>query len=108
GRIQYSALTTPDGTFVDDLLVYKRGDDDYLLVINAGNTSKDFDWLRDHAKGYDLRLSDVSDRWCQIALQGPRSQEILKPLTDLPLVAMKYYGFAQGEVSGVPCIVSRS
>ena len=59
GRIQYSALTTPEGTFVDDLLVYKRADDDYLLVINAGNTPKDFDWLRTEAKGYDLRLEDV-------------------------------------------------
>ena len=108
GRIQYSALTTAEGTFVDDLLVYKRGEDDYLLVINAGNTPKDVDWLRYHAKGYDLRLEDVSDRWCQLALQGPRSQEILQPLTDASLLAMKYYGFVQDKVSGVPCIVSRT
>ena len=108
GRIQYSALTTPEGTFVDDLLVYKRGDDDYLLVINAGNTPKDVDWLRYHAKGYDLRLEDVSDEWCQLALQGPRSQEILQPLTKAALAAMKYYTFVQDNVSGVPCIVSRT
>ena len=108
GRIQYSALTTPEGTFVDDLLVYKRREDDYLLVINAGNTPKDVDWLRYHAKGYDLSLEDVSDRWCQLALQGPRSQDILQPLTSAPLAAMKYYTFVQDEVSGVPCIVSRT
>jgi aminomethyltransferase len=108
GRIQYSALTTPEGTFVDDLLVHKRGEDDYLLVINAGNTPKDVDWLRYHAKGYDLRLTDVSDRWCQLALQGPRSQEILQPLTDATLASMKYYTFSQSKVSGVPCIVSRT
>jgi aminomethyltransferase len=108
GRIQYSGLTTPEGTFVDDLLVYKRGDDDYLLVINAGNTPKDVDWLTTHAKGYDLRLTDVSSRWFQIALQGPRSQEILQPLTQVALAAMKYYTFVQGDVSGVPCIVSRT
>ena len=108
GRIQYNALTTPEGTFVDDLLVYKRGEDDYLLVINAGNTPKDFDWLRYHAKGYDLRLENVSERWCQIALQGPRAQEILQPLAEAPLAAMKYYGFAQTKVCGVPCIVSRT
>jgi aminomethyltransferase len=108
GRIQYSALTTPDGTFVDDLLVYKRADDDYLLVINAGNTPKDVAWLREHAKGYDLRLEDVSSRWCQIALQGPRSQEILQPLTKASLGEMKYYTFVQGLVSGVRCIVSRT
>ena len=108
GRIQYSALTTPEGTFVDDLLVYKRREDDYLLVINAGNTPKDVDWLRYHAKGYDLKLEDVSDRWFQLALQGPRSQDILQPLTSAPLAAMKYYTFVQDKVSGVPCIVSRT
>jgi len=108
GRIQYSALTTPEGTFVDDLLVYKRADDDYLLVINAGNTPKDVAWLREHAKGYDLRLTDVSSQWCQIALQGPRSQEILQPLTKAPLGEMKYYTFVQAQVSGVPAIVSRT
>ncbi len=108
GRIQYSALTTPAGTFVDDLLVYKRGEDDYLLVINAGNTPKDVDWLRYHAKGYNLRLEDASDRWCQLALQGPRAQEILQPLTPAALASMKYYGFVQDKVCGVPCIVSRT
>ena len=108
GRIQYSALTTPEGTFVDDLLVYMRGDDHYLLVINAGNTPKDVDWLRTHAQGYDLRLTDVSARWCQIALQGPRSQEILQPLTPADLAAMKYYTFVENTVSGVPCLVSRT
>ncbi len=108
GRIQYSALTTPEGTFVDDLLVYQRGDDDYLLVINAGNTPKDVAWLLTQAKGYDLRLTDVSSRWCQLALQGPRSQEILQPLTPTALGAMKYYTFVKGDVSGVPCIVSRT
>jgi aminomethyltransferase len=108
GRIQYSALTTPEGTFVDDLLVHKRADDDYLLVINAGNTPKDVAWLLAHAKGHDVRVTDVSSHWCQIALQGPRAQEILQPLTPLALGPMKYYTFAQGTVSGVPCLVSRT
>ncbi len=108
GRIQYSALTTPEGTFVDDLLVYERAEDDFLLVINAGNTQKDVEWLAYHAKGYDLRLTDVSARWCQLALQGPRAVEILKPLTGAPLETIKYYSFVQNEVKGVPCIVSRT
>ena len=108
GRIQYSALTTPEGTFVDDLLVYKLGEDDYLLVINAGNTPKDLDWLRYHAKGFDVRVEDVSDRFCQLALQGPRAQEILEPLTTAALPAMKYYGFERAEVAGASCIVSRT
>jgi len=108
GRIQYSALTTPEGTFVDDLLVHKLGEDDYLLVINAGNTPKDVDWLRYHAKGYEVRVEDVSSAWCQLALQGPRAQEILAPLTHAPLPAMKYYTFERADVSGVPCLVSRT
>lgn len=108
GRIQYSAMTTPEGTFVDDLLVYKRGEDDFLLVINAGNTPKDVSWLHYHAKGYGVRVTDVSDQWCQIALQGPKAQEILQPLTDVPLAPMKYYAFAKGKVCGAACIVSRT
>jgi aminomethyltransferase len=108
GRIQYSALTTPEGTFVDDLLVYKRGEADYLLVINAGNTPKDVDWLRYHAKGFDVRTEDVSDAWCQIALQGPRAQEILAPLTPAALPGIKYYAFERTEVAGTTCIVSRT
>jgi aminomethyltransferase len=108
GRIQYSALTTPEGTFVDDLLVYKRGEDAYLLVINAGNTPKDVVWLKYHAKGFNLRLENVSERWCQIALQGPRSQEILQATTEAPLASMKYYGFSEDKVCGVPSIVSRT
>jgi len=108
GRIQYSALTTPEGTFVDDLLVHKIGENDYFLVINAGNTSKDVDWLHYHAKGFDVRVEDVSAAWCQIALQGPRAQEILSPLTKAPLPAMKYYTFERADVGGVSCIVART
>ena len=108
GRIQYSALTTPEGTFVDDLLVHKLGEDDYLLVINAGNTPKDVDWLRYHAKGYDVRVEDVSSAWCQIAIQGPRAETILQSLMKAPLAGIKYYGFEHAEVAGVACIVSRT
>ena len=93
GRIQYSAITTPEGTFVDDLLVMKMAELDYLLVINAGNTPKDVDWLHYHAKGYDVRVENVSRAWCQLALQGPKAQEILQPLTSAVLPAIKYYGF---------------
>jgi aminomethyltransferase len=108
GRIQYSALTTPSGTFVDDLLVYKLAEDDYLLVINAGNTPKDVAWLADHARGRDVDLADVSSRWCQLAVQGPRAESILAPLTATGLAAIKYYGFERGEVAGLPCLISRT
>jgi len=108
GRIQYSALTTPQGTFVDDLLVYKLAEDDYLLVINAGNTPKDAAWLAAEARAFDVDVADVSARWCQLALQGPAAESILAPLTATALSAIKYYGFERGEVAGVPCLVSRT
>jgi glycine cleavage system T protein (aminomethyltransferase) len=108
GRIQYSALTTPHGTFVDDLLVYKLAEDDYLLVINAGNTPKDVAWLLDHARGRDVDVADVSRGWCQLALQGPQAEAILAPLTATALAGIKYYGFERGEVAGVACVISRT
>ncbi len=108
GRIHYNGLMTPNGAFVDDLLVYKMADDDYFVVVNAANTAKDFAWMRDRAKGFDAEVTDASADWAQIALQGPRAIEILKPLTPTDLAAMKYYSFVRAEVSGAPCIVSRT
>ena len=108
GKIQYTALTTPDGTFVDDLLIYERGDGDYLLVVNAGNAAKDFDWLRYHAKGFEVRVEDVSDDYFQIALQGPKAESILQPLTKAALGGIKYYAFERGDVAGVSSLISRT
>jgi aminomethyltransferase len=108
GRAQYTALTTPEGTFVDDLLVYRTGEADYLLVLNAGNTAKDLAWLGYHAKGMDVTVDDASSRYAQIALQGPRALEILEPETDGRPGDLKYYGFESAAVSGVPSLVSRT
>ncbi len=108
GRIHYSGLMMPNGAFVDDLLVYKMADDDYFVVVNAANTAKDFAWMLEHAKGFDAKVIDASLDWAQIALQGPNSPGILKPLTNADLAAMKYYTFVKADVAGVPCIVSRT
>jgi aminomethyltransferase len=108
GRVHYSALTTPKGTFVDDLLVYRLDAADYLLVVNAANTAKDVAWLAGHARGFDAELRDESPSWAQIALQGPRSLEILEPLTSARVRDMKYYAFERAPVEGVPSIVSRT
>jgi glycine cleavage system T protein (aminomethyltransferase) len=107
-RIQYSALMTPKGTFVDDLLVYKMDEDDYLLVVNAGNTPKDVGWLQGRARDFDVRVNDVSRAWCQLALQGPSALAIAASLTSLDLASMKYYTFDRGEFAGVACLVSRT
>src|SRR5918995_1810866 len=88
GQIQYSGLTTPEGTFIDDLLVYRFGPSHYLLVINAGNIDKDYAWIAARAKEAvsDLASVNSSDRYALIALQGPKAEQILRPLTaiDLP------------------------
>lgn len=108
GQAQYSALTTPKGTVVDDLLVYRFAQDHLLLVVNAGTTEKDWDWISSHLKGGAVELRNVSSEYCQIAIQGPEAVGILQPLTDLSLDEIKYYHFREGAVDGVPSIVSRT
>lgn len=108
GQAQYSALTTPQGTFVDDLLVHKFGDEHYFLCVNASNTDKDFQWILGHTKDFDAEVKNTSGQYTQIALQGPRAVEILQPLVNVDLSAIKYYWFAQAEVDGVPGIIART
>jgi aminomethyltransferase len=108
GRAQYSALTTPQGTFVDDLLVYMLGESDYLVVVNASNAPKDVAWLTEHAAGLDVEVKDVSPEWALLALQGPRALEILAPLASADPAPLRYYSFARADVAGVPAVLSRT
>ena len=108
GQAQYSALTTPEGTVVDDLLVYRLAEDHLLLVVNAGTTDKDWDWIKSHHSGESVELANVSSDYCQIALQGPDAISILQELTDTPLDQIKYYHFTTGRVDGVESIISRT
>jgi glycine cleavage system T protein (aminomethyltransferase) len=108
GQAQYSALTTPHGTVIDDLLVYRLAADHLLLVINASTTEKDWEWIRSHHSGESVELNNVSADYCQLALQGPDAQSILAKLTDVPLSEIKYYHFTHGSVDGVAGIVSRT
>jgi len=108
GQAQYSALTTPQGTVIDDLLVYRIAADHLLLVVNAGTTDKDWEWIESHHAGESVELRNASAEYCQIALQGPDAISILQKLTELSLADMKYYHFAFGEVDGVRGIVSRT
>jgi glycine cleavage system T protein (aminomethyltransferase) len=107
GQAQYSALPMPSGALVDDVIVYRRAADRYLLVVNAGNIEKDFRWLQEQGP-QDVTLRNSSDAYALLALQGPRAQEILQPLTTLDLGALKYYHFADVEVDGRPVTVSRT
>ncbi len=108
GQAQYSALTTPEGTVIDDLLVYRFAEDHLFLVVNAGTTEKDWDWISSQPRDESVEIKNVSADWCQIALQGPEALRILQGLTELPVADIKYYYFTEGLVDGVPAIVSRT
>ena len=108
GQAQYTALTTPHGTVVDDLLVYRIAADRLLLVVNASTTDKDWEWITSNHAGESVQLNNVSSDYCQLALQGPDAQSILQKLTDLPLEEIKYYHFRHGTVDGVDGIISRT
>jgi aminomethyltransferase len=108
GRVLYTVMCYPHGGVVDDLLVYMRGTDDYFLCINAGNIAKDIAWMQEQAKGFNCTVTDRSKDYGQLAIQGPKAVEIVQALTQSALSDIKYYHFADGEVAGVKCIISRT
>ena len=108
GQAQYTTLTTPEGTIIDDLVVYRFAADHLLLVVNASTTDKDWEWIKSHESGESVELNNVSAEYCQLALQGPDAQSILQKLTNLPLDEIKYYRFTRGNVDGVEGIISRT
>jgi aminomethyltransferase len=109
GQAQYSGLLTPDGTFVDDLLVYRLASQHFLLVVNASHIAKDYAHIAEHIQpAGDAVAVDASARYGLIAVQGPRALEIVQPLTGVDLASMKYYWFAHGEVANVRATISRT
>ncbi len=107
GQVQYSALTTEAGTFVDDLTVYKISDERYMATLNAGNVQKDVAWIRDRVRG-TAEIRDASDETALLAIQGPRAVAILQRLTPADLTTIPYYWFATAEVCGKGALVSRT
>jgi glycine cleavage system T protein (aminomethyltransferase) len=101
GQAQYSALLYPQGTFVDDVIVHRLGEDEYLLVINAGTREKDFSWVRDNTRQFDCKVQNLSDDFTQIAIQGPKGIDLLQKLTDANLPAVKFYWVTRGTVCGL-------
>ena len=109
GQAHYSALTTPQGTFVDDMLVYRFAPNHFLLVVNGSNTDKDYAWIAAKVKDVgNAAVVNSSDRYALIAIQGPRALQILQTLTAIDLAAIKYYWFAHGEIAGIRGTVSRT
>ena len=108
GDAQYSAMCHETGGVIDDLIVYCMGEDDYRLVVNAANLDKDWAHLSALADGFAVEMTDESDGIALLALQGPRSEALLVNLTEVPLAEIGYYRYAEGEVAGVPCVISRT
>ena len=111
GQVQYSALCYPDGGVVDDVTLYRSSAKHFMFCVNAANTDKDFAWMQQALAESGIEgvtLRNVSDDYAQIALQGPKADEILAQLTDVPLDKISYYHFAEGEVAGTPMIISRT
>lgn len=111
GQAQYSAMCYEDGGIVDDLITYRRSAGRYLVVVNASNTDKDFEWMRKiHAQfGFRCRLENRSAEYSQIAIQGPKAVAILQKITKTPLDGIKTYHFREGQVlGGVPAILART
>jgi aminomethyltransferase len=101
GQAQYSALLYPSGTFVDDVIVHRLGEDEYLLVINAGTREKDFNWVRDNTRQFECAVENLSDDFTQIAIQGPQGVDVLQKLTAADLSAVKFYWVTRGTVCGL-------
>ena len=102
GQAHYTALLTPQGTFVDDILVHRLGENDYMLVVNAGTKDKDFAWIRQQVGRFpSIHISDYSSYYSQLALQGPHALKTLQKLTKVDLAAIKTYWFTWGTVAGV-------
>ena len=101
GQAQYSALLYPQGTFVDDVIVHRLGENEYLLVINAGTREKDYGWVRENTRPFDCAVENLSDDFTQIAIQGPKAAELLQKLTEADLSAVKSYWVTRGTVCGL-------
>jgi len=107
GQAQYSAILTPQGTFVDDCLIY-RFEDRVMMVVNAANITRDWEHVVDQKRGANVRLRDVSDETGLLALQGPQAEALLAPLTPVGIATIPYYHFAEGKVAGAQCFISRT
>ena len=109
GQAQYSGLLTPEGTFVDDIVVYRMAPRHFMLVVNASNVAKDYAWISEAIKqAGDAAAVDTSNRYALIAVQGPASADVLQPLTGVALAELKYYWFTHGEVANARATISRT
>src|SRR5215216_6411841 len=109
GQIQYSGLLTPEGTYIDDMLVMRMAPNHFMLVVNAANAAKDYLWVAEQIKQIgDVAAVDTSSRYALVAIQGPAARDVLQALTAVDLDDVKYYWFAHGEVANARATISRT
>jgi len=106
GRVQYSAMCYPDGGIVDDLLVYRINEKEYMLVVNASNKDKDFNWMKENNK-FGVQINDESDEYSLLAVQGPNSKSVVEKICNKPL-DLEYYHFFFAKIAGIEMIISRT
>ncbi len=108
GKIFYGLMLYPDGGVVDDLLVYKMQDDCFLLVVNASNIEKDFNWIQQNAEGHEVKVENKSDEYGQLAIQGPLAESVVEGCLGLPCKDVAFYTFVQAQYDGSPILLSRT
>ena len=109
GEGQYTALPNEKGGFVDDLIIYRLEDNNYLLCVNASNTEKDFDWISSQTKDFDVNVTNESELWSQLALQGPKTMQVLKDLFDWEVLdSLNYMNIAEVEFAGGKLLLART
>ncbi len=108
GEICYTPMCYENGGIVDDLLVYKKASDNILMVVNASNTIKDFDWIKKHSERYDVTVENASSQYAQIAVQGPETERILQDLAGVRLDSIDFYAFKKGRFNGIKALISRT
>lgn len=108
GQICYTPMCYTNGTIVDDLLAYRFSDVRVLLVVNASNIDKDYKWISDQSKGFRVSISNQSSKYAQLALQGPKAEEILAKISGVNLSKIEFYHFTTGRINGIESIVSRT
>jgi aminomethyltransferase len=106
-QIQYTALLYPEGTFVDDVLVHRMSEESYFICVNASNSSKDYEWIRRH-NSFNARVSNVSEQYTQLAIQGPKATRTLQRCVDIDLTPTRYYWFRRGKCRGVESLIART
>ena len=108
GKAYYSTMCYPDGGIVDDLIVYRIADENYLMVVNAANLEKDWAWVQSHLQDFDVKVENESDDTALVAIQGPKAQEVCKVLTDSDLDSIGYYEHTTGTFAGVSALIART